>query len=95
MFYHNISSKKKTDKAMVKRKRQTKQWSKEKGHNNDLQNTTQKTKDRGAPPTPLKTGTLGCFGRVSSEIIHFSDVTLDPASKGNVVGMIRQMTTAF
>jgi hypothetical protein len=27
--------------------------------------------------------------------LHFSDVTLDPASKGNVVGMIRQMTTAF
>jgi hypothetical protein len=29
------------------------------------------------------------------KIIHFSDVTLDPTSKGNVVGMIRQMTTAF
>jgi hypothetical protein len=29
------------------------------------------------------------------KIIHFSGVTLDPTSKGNVVGMIRQMTTAF
>ena len=35
------------------------------------------------------------FDAGSSKIIHFSDVTLDPASKGNVVGMIRQMTTAF
>jgi hypothetical protein len=33
--------------------------------------------------------------QLQTEIIHFSDVTLDPASKGNVVGMSRQMTTAF
>jgi hypothetical protein len=31
------------------------------------------------------------FEAESSKIIHFPDVTLDPASKGNVVGMIRQM----
>jgi hypothetical protein len=35
------------------------------------------------------------FEAVSSKTIHFSDVTLNPASIGNVVGMIRQMTTAF
>ena len=35
------------------------------------------------------------FDAGSSKIIHFTDVTLDPASKENVVGMIRQMTTAF
>ena len=45
-----------TDNTMAKRKRM----------NNDLQNTTQKTKDR-APRTPLSTaGELVCFGRVSS-----------------------------
>ena len=27
----------------------------------------------------------------SSKIIHLSDVTLDPAPKGNIVGMIRKM----
>ena len=35
------------------------------------------------------------YFRQNEKIMHFSDVTLDPASKGNVVGMIRQMTTAF
>ena len=47
---------------------QTTQWPKEKGQrtNNDLQNTTQKTKDR-VTRTPLKTGSkLKCSERVSS-----------------------------
>ena len=47
---------------------QTTQWPKEKGQrtNNDLQNTTQKTKDR-VTRTPLKTGgKLKCSERVSS-----------------------------
>jgi hypothetical protein len=38
--------------------------------NNDLQNTPQKTKDRGTR-TPLKTGDeLMCSGRVSSYALH-------------------------
>jgi hypothetical protein len=49
-----------TDITMAKRKRT-------KGHNNDLQNITQKTKDR-ATRTPIKTieGDLRCSGRVGS-----------------------------
>jgi hypothetical protein len=31
------------------------------------------------------------YEAASSTIIHFSDVTLDPDSKGNIVGMIRKM----
>jgi hypothetical protein len=43
---------------------QTTQWPKDKRTNNDLQNSTQKTKDR-VTRAPLKTrGELGCFGRV-------------------------------
>ena len=49
------------------RKEQAMQWPKEKEQtNNDVQNTTQKTKDQ-ATRTPLKTGSeLKCSRRVSS-----------------------------
>jgi hypothetical protein len=43
--------------------------------------------------------TSGCFfieHFIIAEIVQPSDnIKLDPASKGNIVGMIRQMTTAF
>jgi len=51
---------------MAKSKRQTTQWPKVKGQNNDLQNTSQKTKVR-VTRTPLKTGgEHRCSGRVCS-----------------------------
>ena len=53
-----------TENTMAKRKRT----------NNDLQNTTQKTKNR-ATRTPLKTeGERRCCGRVSSSYLRYQDV---------------------
>ena len=53
-----------------KDRQQNNQKKKVKMINNDLQNTQQKTKDRGTR-TPLKTGDeLMCSGRVSTHALH-------------------------
>ena len=64
------------------------QWSKENDNstNNDLQNITQKTKDRAAR-IPLKCG--GCFGICSQQVLLVTD---DYISKSQVFTDFRLLT---
>ena len=70
---------------------QTTKWSKEK-----VPKDKQRSTKPGWTTYVIHPGVFFIEHFIIAEIVQPSDnIKLDPASKGNIVGMIRQMTTAF